>query len=488
MTATATRLGGPAVGAAATTPLAPASAVGALLERGLDQAARLPADALAVIALPAPRAPAAGLWHVDVDADAVLWEPRDDDEAIAGVGTAAEVVATGDDRFARAAADGAAVLARAVAIGDGPAARLFGGLAFVAGGGRDGFGDAWFTWPRWRYTRRGGAAWLSLTVSPAQARERARWHAEHRAAVTALTTALPSPRARVRASHEAPAASWLAYVDEIRAAIDDGEVRKVVAARTRELELAEAADPAAVLIALGLRHPDCTRFGVRRRRVALVGASPERLIRRRGHAIDAEALAGSIARRGDDDELRARLLASAKDRDEHELVVRAIAGTLAPRCAELIVPAVPTVRALRHVLHLHTPIRGTLRGDDHVLALAGALHPTPAVGGTPTAAAIARIAAREPDRGWYAAPVGWFDGDGDGELAVAIRAGVLAGATARLHAGAGIVRDSDARAELAETEVKLRALTGALGLDGGPGDGDGDDRAGDGERGGGAGR
>ena len=448
--------------------LAPASA-SALLADGLAAAARAAESALVVIALPAPCAPAAGLWRADAGADAIAWEPRDGDEAEAGLGAAAEVTAEGANRFAEAARRGAALLARAVPVGDGPAPRLFGGLAFAAKGDRAtgaGFGDAWFVWPRWRYARRGATAWLELTVSPAEASDGERWHAEHAAVLAALAAPLAAPRAEVVATHEPAVAAWTAYVDEFRAAIARGEVRKVVAARTRELELAAAVDPAAVLTELGRRHADCTRFGVRRGGVAFVGASPERLIRRAGRAIDAEALAGSIARGGDDAAVRARLLGSAKDRDEHELVVRAIEDVLAPRCLELTVPATPAVRALRHVLHLHSPIRGLLRRPEHVLALAGALHPTPAVGGTPTAAAVACIAAREPDRGWYAAPVGWFDATGDGELAVAIRAGLIAGRTAALHAGAGIVRDSDATAELAETEVKLRALSGALGLDG----------------------
>ncbi len=128
-------------------------------------------------------------------------------------------------------------------------------------------------------------------------------------------------------------------------------------------------------------------------------------------------------------------------------------------------PAAPVVRALRHVVHLHTPITGTLRHPVHVLELAARLHPTPAVGGTPTRAALDWIAAHETTpRGWYAAPVGWFDGDGDGELAVALRCGVLAGNRAHLWAGAGIVAGSDPDRELAETELKLRAMLGALGI------------------------
>jgi isochorismate synthase EntC len=160
----------------------------------------------------------------------------------------------------------------------------------------------------------------------------------------------------------------------------------------------------------------------------------------------------------------AALVASQKDRREHDLVVDAIRAALAD-CAEVDAPAAPHVRVLRHVVHLHTPFRARLREPRHVLELAARLHPTPAVGGTPRELAIDWIRSREPvARGWYAAPVGWFDLDGNGELAVAIRSGVLAGNRAHLWAGAGIVAGSDPDRELAETEIKLRAMLGALGV------------------------
>jgi isochorismate synthase len=446
----------------------------AILERGLDEAARLPADAIARIAIPAAVAPAAALWRLA--GDAVLWEARDEELAIAGIGVTAAAVGTGAARFDEVAASGADVLARIVTIGDGPAPRLLGGFAFATRGAAstgpwNGFGDAWFALPRWTYERRGTAAWLVLAIAPAEVRERAKLHAEHAAAVAALSEPLPAPRARAEAQMDLPRDRWTDAIEDIRDRIEKGQCRKVVAARVRKVELATAVDVAAVLAELGRRHPECTRFGVRRGSAAFVGASPERLIRRRGDEVDSEALAGSIARPArtaatDDRALAMALLDSAKDRGEHDLVVRAIEQALGPWCGDMSVPATPAVRTLRHVLHLHTPVHGTLFAPRHVLALAAALHPTPAVGGTPTAAALAWIAAHEPaQRGWYAAPVGWFDASGDGELAVAIRSGLIDGETAFLHAGAGIVRDSDASAEWAETEVKLRALSGALGLE-----------------------
>jgi isochorismate synthase EntC len=125
----------------------------------------------------------------------------------------------------------------------------------------------------------------------------------------------------------------------------------------------------------------------------------------------------------------------------------------------------PEVRTLRHVLHLHTPICAVLREPAHVLQLVEQLHPTPAVGGVPVDAAVDWIAREEiAPRGWYASPVGWFDAEGDGRFAMALRSGVLSGHHAHLFAGSGIVRQSDATSELEETRLKLQSLFAALGV------------------------
>jgi isochorismate synthase len=244
------------------------------------------------------------------------------------------------------------------------------------------------------------------------------------------------------------------------------------------VSLAGEARPAELLRALDARHGDCVRVVARPPGGGtLVAATPERLVRRDGDVVACDALAGTISRRAPDlgpDQLgsaahlvaaRNALLASTKDRREHDLVVRAIADALRSVGAEVSMPDQPGLRELRHVLHLHTPIRAQLARPCHVLELAARLHPTPAVGGTPTRVACEWIASREPvARGWYASPVGWFDLDGNGELAVAIRSGVLAGHRVHLWAGAGIVAGSDPDRELAETDVKLRAMLGALGI------------------------
>jgi isochorismate synthase len=158
------------------------------------------------------------------------------------------------------------------------------------------------------------------------------------------------------------------------------------------------------------------------------------------------------------------LRVSAKNMWEHRLVVDEITAVLEPLCEHLDAAREPEVDAFTDVAHLATPIYGTLREPaPDALAIVRALHPTPAVAGTPTAAALATIARVEPDqRGRYAGPVGWVDAGGDGEWAMALRGAALDGPGALLHAGAGIVAGSDPDAEWSETEAKLQPMLAAL--------------------------
>ncbi len=358
--------------------------------------------------------------------------------------------------------------------------RLFGGGAFAPGsadaGPWLGFGDAWFALPRWTYTRDGHEARLVLAVDEREARDGARWHADlarFRDAFANPPTPQP-PRGALeiaRASTEL----WRAQVEAITSAIEVGACSKIVAARTctvglpaRENARAPSHE-ASLLDMLDANQRECVRLLVRPPGGgSLIAATPERLVRRDGVVVRCDALAGTVRHGGDPvrgKEAAAQLLSSAKDRREHELVVTAIRDALDGFRADIDAPAEPVVRTLRHVLHLHTPIRAMLPQPHHVLELVAALHPTPAVGGTPTPYAIDWIRDHEPvPRGWYASPVGWFDLDGDGEFAVAIRSGVIVGDRAHLWAGAGIVAGSDPERELAETELKLRAMLGALGV------------------------
>jgi menaquinone-specific isochorismate synthase len=195
------------------------------------------------------------------------------------------------------------------------------------------------------------------------------------------------------------------------------------------------------------------------------GATPERLVSRRGHTIETEALAGSIGRGdtpSDDEALAEELAASSKDRLEHSLVVEALRDQL-ENLASSVTIGPRSVRRLASVQHLQTTIRASLSRDRHILSLVEALHPTPAVGGLPPATAREMIRRAESfSRGWYAAPVGWFDARGNGEFAVAIRSAVAANTRATLFAGAGVVADSAPENEWEELQLKYRPVLDAL--------------------------
>ncbi|WP_245261590.1 isochorismate synthase MenF [Ancylobacter sp. FA202] len=202
----------------------------------------------------------------------------------------------------------------------------------------------------------------------------------------------------------------------------------------------------------------------------LVGATPELLVSKRGRDITSHPLAGSSRRARDVSVDRAAaqaLLGSEKDRREHREVVEAILDQLAPHCEALAAPGEPELNSTASMWHLGTRIDGRLRDDTlSALDLALLLHPTPAVCGTPRAAAAWAIAELEGyERGFYAGAVGWCEASGDGDWHVAIRCAELSGCEARLSAGAGIVAGSDPAAEGEETSAKFAALLTALGID-----------------------
>jgi isochorismate synthase len=260
-------------------------------------------------------------------------------------------------------------------------------------------------------------------------------------------------------------------VRDITAAIANGEVTKVVAARRLDLTFGRPVEPADVLQRLAFGYPECVRFAWRWQAPdgawrTFLGATPERLLRIEGRAIESEALAGTIAAgplsRAETVNERA-LLDSAKDQQEHRLVVDHLSDVFGQLTDSLHIDRAPGLRRLRNALHLRTHVRGTLRSDVDAFEVLDRAHPTPAVGGLPVGAAMRWIRTHEPTpRGAYAAPFGWVDAAGDAEFMVAIRSGVVWGDRASLFAGAGIVRDSDPTQEWEETEVKLQAVREAL--------------------------
>lgn len=276
------------------------------------------------------------------------------------------------------------------------------------------------------------------------------------------------------------AAEYAAMVEAALTRIADGTLHKVVLGRCLDVISDPPLVPAEIIDRLLQTRPGRYVFSVPLVNddaapadgPILVGASPELLVRREGRDIACTPLAGSVPRSSDPDEDAARaasLRHSAKDLAEHAFVVEDIVHALKSVCEEIEYAATPQLLSTDTVWHLATPIRARLSsvtGGPSALRLAQLLHPTPAVGGVPTAAANAVIADLEGDlRDWFAGCVGWVDGNGDGEFAVTIRAAVIDGERLRLFAGAGIVAGSDPASEVRETGAKLATMARVSGLD-----------------------
>ena len=256
---------------------------------------------------------------------------------------------------------------------------------------------------------------------------------------------------------------WCAAVTTATQRLAAGEARKVVLARGIEIVTDRPIRPSAVISQLRRTFPASHLFSID----GFVGATPELLVERSGVVVRAHPMAGTAPRSGDretDARLAAALLASTNTRDEHRHTIDMVHDTLLPWCSYLDEEADPSIVAVANVQHLSTRLEGQLSEPiASVLDLVGALHPTPAVGGMPRDAALALIDELEDlDRGRYAGPVGWVDAQGNGTWAVGIRSAQINGTRTRVHAGVGVVADSQAEQELAETRAKLQTMLGAI--------------------------
>ncbi len=406
-----------------------------------------------------------------------FWADRDDVVTVAGVGEAWHVGGLGWTLDA-----GLTALQRTLASAP-RRVRLVGGVCFHgelrSTGPWKAFGAWRFALPQLELGRDGLGAWLAVHVHGGETDWSERCQAT-RAAVQgwrgAARSPVPSPgtRPHVVAVRDTPdRAGWHDAIAAALTALRSGTLDKVVLARQRHVALAEPPDAVGLLGQLAARQPRSFRFCLQPRAdSAFVGASPERLLRVSDGDVLSEALAGTRPRGADpasDAALADGLRTADKDRREHALVADMVASTLRRVCDDVTVASEPAIMALSHVQHLHTPIAGRLRPPHSVADLLVALHPTPAVGGTPRLAARALIAQLEAfQRGLYAAPVGWVGGGGDAEFTVAIRSALVEGSTVSLFSGAGVVLGSDADAEWAEIDGKIAALWQAFGLDGGP--------------------
>jgi salicylate biosynthesis isochorismate synthase/menaquinone-specific isochorismate synthase len=387
-------------------------------------------------------------------------QPDRDGFAIAGLGAAAVVEARGSQRFASAAAQ-CREIAHSLEFDD-PGPAWVGGFAFSPDGGMtpewSSLAPAQLVLPEVLLRRERGQAWMVVTARSVE---------EAEARIAELTPASmplldPSPVEAARVASAAPPEHFESAIERAVERIARGELRKVVLAREVRVHSPVEFSPGAVFDGLRVGFPSCYCYLVGSPELAFVGASPELLVRRDGQRVQTVALAGTRRRSADpavDSHLGEQLLQSPKDREEQAIVTRRIKSALGPVSVWVTAADEPVLVKVLNVQHLGTPIRAQLAEPLPVVEVVSRLHPTPAVGGEPAAAALPLIPALEGlDRGWYAGPVGWSDMYEDGEFCVALRCALLRGRVAHLYAGEGIVRDSVPSEELTANEAKLQAL------------------------------
>ncbi|HXV05490.1 MAG TPA: isochorismate synthase [Solirubrobacterales bacterium] len=450
----------------------------ARLRGGVERAAKRGRRTLISVTAPVERIdPCAAVFASRLASDRwFCWEQPDRGFALAALGVAHEATSRGPSRFEDVAGECArvgegAIVEEPVGLPAGAGPVWTGGFAFDDHGADSStwssFAPASMVLPELSLCRDGQDVFLTVNAVVSSETEATAATDRVMARVAALRwDRLPlldphlTGRPEIRSAR--PPAEFERAVAAVTARIESSGLSKAVLAREVVVAAPSAYDPAALFGVMREQFPACFCFCCGTPEAAFIGASPELLLRRAGAGVSSVALAGSARRSSDpavDDHLAEQLLRSDKNRREQEIVAERIVRALRPHSVWVERAPEPEVVKVANIQHLATPVIAQLAEPRSAVALAGLLHPTPAVGGEPWAAAAAAIAELEGmDRGWYAGPVGWMDATEDGELCVALRSALLRDREAHLFAGVGVVAGSDPAAELAETEVKLGAL------------------------------
>ena len=440
---------------------------------------------LLTVTLPiAPIDPLAALeLNSDFD-EKFYWDHPENNISISAAGKVVELKATGSDRFeeiAKLTAEIKNEIDAYTAIQHNMAGPLFlGGYSFDnhnIGKIWKKFGAARFVLPEWIILRSGTLHLLTLTINKKDysADEiyqeiisqitgflnlsgKLHNHVEPEVKNSNILCTLQSPDDHRR---------WVNKVEHAKKLISQNVFEKIVLARSVTLQSQHRPHFTRLTHQLRQKYPECYNFMVQKDSdTAFIGATPERLASFNDGHFMTDGLAGSTSRGRsalEDAALAQNLMESNKDRDEHEFVVRAINENLKKFSYRVEYPNQPRIKKLKNVQHLFTPISASIKKGVQIHELISEMHPTPAVGGFPRYKAVSHIHEIEQlDRGWYAAPVGWFNLNGYGEFAVAIRSALLSGKNATLYAGCGIVANSDPEKEWNETLLKFKPMMDSL--------------------------
>ena len=414
------------------------------------------------------------------------WEKPSDEFSMAAAGELTRITQKGVLRFRNSSTEGKRLLNRVYHLKgiehNNASVHLFGGFSFFDENNSTtwaGFEAASFTLPEWMIIRDGKCTILTATIPIS-------YTDTHQSLQNRLIEALAklepvcnvgeytnqnSPQIPVPYSigvnSEFQHLHWVESVKRAKKCIEEGTFEKVVLARELKLDITKPVSETQILHKLRRQYPDCYSFLIRQDRSAcFIGSTPERLAAFQSNFILTEGLAGSTSRgksATEDAVLEHNLLQSTKDLHEHEIVLDAIEERLTPFSDTINHPNSPGVKKLSNVQHLFTPITATIKQGVSRTEVMKSLHPTPAVGGYPREKAVEFIRQHEDfDRGWYAAPIGWINANGNGEFVVAIRSGLIMEKEVRFFAGCGIVQDSDPNKEWEETNMKFIPMLSAL--------------------------
>ncbi len=403
-------------------------------------------------------------------------ERRRDDLAIAGAEAAVSYSPSGATRFGAVKNWMAETLENAIAVGDsslpffGP--HFFCGFTFFDEVEEETrFPASSVFVPRWQVVSSKGrcVAIANATIAAGddvEAVAKRIWNANTKFRTFDYTEEERSKREGLRVLETNECGGESAFQESVSKAlglIAAGEFQKIVLARALDLNADQAFHPLEILNTLRERYEDCYAFSIANGKgQSFIGASPERLVSVSNGKVNVDVLAGTAPRgktASEDARLGAGLLDSEKDRREHQIVFESVSRRLQDLGLTVEGGCYPSLKKLQNVQHLFVDVEADLVEGIHLLDLVAALHPTPAVGGTPREAAVPRIKEHESfDRGLYAGPIGWLNADGDGEFLVGIRSALVDGEKARLYAGVGVVEGSVPEREHLETNLKFQAL------------------------------
>jgi menaquinone-specific isochorismate synthase len=414
------------------------------------------------------------------------WEKPVDDFAIAAGGELQRIQHSGEMRYRLSSSNGKKLLQKVHHIKainhPNAVVYLLGGFSFFEENTSETwqqFGSASFTLPEWMIISEGKRCIITLCMALNTDLSCQEIITDFEALLHKINPICDVEEYRVRLApadlsdntqiqhHELDHLHWVEVVNRAKDEIDAGRLEKVVIARELVIKPNRPVRDTHILHSLRRQYHDCYSFLIRQNStVSFIGSTPERLASFNSNFVLTEGLAGSTSRgktASEDARLEFDLLHSTKDLHEHEIVLDAIEDHLNYFSDNVVHPDKPGIKKLTNVQHLYTPITAIINKGVSRTEVLKSLHPTPAVGGYPRDTAVKFIQKHENfDRGWYAAPIGWINANGNGEFAVAIRSGLIKNDEVRFFAGCGIVQDSDPEKEWEETNMKFIPMLSAL--------------------------